>query len=64
MIPATAREAFAAEEMPRIEAALERAVGRLGEPTEVAKAILFLASDDATFVTGAVLPVDGGYLAR
>ena len=39
-------------------------IGRLGEPTEVAKAILFLASDDASFVTGAVLPVDGGYLAR
>lgn len=39
-------------------------MGRLGEPVEVAKAILFLASDDATFVTGAVLPVDGGYLAQ
>ena len=39
-------------------------IGRLGEPAEVAKAILFLASDDASFVTGAVLPVDGGYLAR
>ncbi len=39
-------------------------IGRLGEPSEVAKAILFLASDDASFVTGAILPVDGGYLAR
>lgn len=39
-------------------------MGRLGDPLEVAKAILFLASDDATFVTGAVLPVDGGYLAQ
>jgi len=39
-------------------------VGRLGEPAEVAKAILFLASDEASFVTGAILPVDGGYLAR
>ena len=39
-------------------------IGRLGEPAEVARAILFLASDDASFVTGAVLPVDGGYLAR
>ncbi len=39
-------------------------IGRLGEPSEVAKAILFLASDDASFITGAVLPVDGGYLAQ
>src|ERR671912_592352 len=39
-------------------------VGRLGEPSEVANAILFLASDEASFVTGAILPVDGGYMAR
>lgn len=39
-------------------------MGRIGDPEEVAKAILFLASDDASFITGAVLPVDGGYLAQ
>ncbi|MFJ3924109.1 SDR family NAD(P)-dependent oxidoreductase [Streptomyces sp. NPDC090022] len=39
-------------------------MGRLGEPAEVARAIAFLASDAASFITGAVLPVDGGYLAR
>ena len=37
---------------------------RLGEPEEVANAICFLASDDASFITGAILPVDGGYLAQ
>jgi NAD(P)-dependent dehydrogenase (short-subunit alcohol dehydrogenase family) len=39
-------------------------LGRLGEPSEVASTILFLASDEASFITGAVLPVDGGYLAQ
>lgn len=39
-------------------------MGRLGEPEEVAHAIAFLASDQASFITGAILPVDGGYLAR
>jgi NAD(P)-dependent dehydrogenase (short-subunit alcohol dehydrogenase family) len=47
-------------------AAIERMhpMGRLGEPAEVAEAIAFLASDQASFVTGAILPVDGGYLAQ
>jgi len=39
-------------------------IGRLGEPAEVAHAIAFLASDRASFITGAILPVDGGYLAQ
>ena len=39
-------------------------MGRIGEPSEVAAAIAFLASDDASFITGAILPVDGGYLAQ
>jgi NAD(P)-dependent dehydrogenase (short-subunit alcohol dehydrogenase family) len=39
-------------------------MGRLGEPSEVANAILFLASDEASFITGAILPVDGGFLAQ
>jgi NAD(P)-dependent dehydrogenase (short-subunit alcohol dehydrogenase family) len=39
-------------------------MGRLGEPSEVAKAILFLASDEASFITGVILPVDGGFLAQ
>ncbi|WP_155053949.1 SDR family NAD(P)-dependent oxidoreductase [Streptomyces blattellae] len=36
---------------------------RLGEPEEVARAIAFLLSSDASFITGAEVPVDGGYLA-
>jgi NAD(P)-dependent dehydrogenase (short-subunit alcohol dehydrogenase family) len=46
--------------------AIEQAhpMGRIGDPSEVAAAILFLASDDASFITGAILPVDGGYLAQ
>ncbi len=39
-------------------------MGRAGEAIEVAKAIVFLASDDASYITGVELPVDGGYLAQ
>lgn len=39
-------------------------MGRLGTPEEVAAAVAFLASDDATFITGSELYVDGGYMAR
>jgi NAD(P)-dependent dehydrogenase (short-subunit alcohol dehydrogenase family) len=39
------------------------ALRRLGRPEEVAEAILFLASEKASFITGAILPVDGGMTA-
>ena len=39
-------------------------MGRLGKPEEIAAGVAYLASDDATFVTGLELYIDGGYLAR
>ena len=39
-------------------------LGRVGEPEEIVGPALFLASDASSMVTGVILPVDGGYLAR
>jgi NAD(P)-dependent dehydrogenase (short-subunit alcohol dehydrogenase family) len=39
-------------------------MGRLARPEEIARAALFLASDEASFITGVCLPVDGGYTAQ
>lgn len=39
-------------------------MGRLGKPEDVAYAALFIASDEASFMTGSYLPVDGGYTAQ
>lgn len=45
-------------------AAAATPLGRYGDPEEIANAILFLASSDASFITGTTLAVDGGLLAR
>jgi NAD(P)-dependent dehydrogenase (short-subunit alcohol dehydrogenase family) len=39
------------------------AMGRLGEPEEAAQLVVFLASDAASYITGALVPLDGGFLA-
>jgi len=39
-------------------------IGRIGRADEIATAVVFLASEEASFITGAILPVDGGYTAR
>ena len=39
-------------------------MGRLGRPEEIAAGVAYLASDDASFVTGSELYIDGGYMAR
>ncbi|WP_319799126.1 SDR family NAD(P)-dependent oxidoreductase [Nitrobacter sp.] len=58
------RAAFAAE--PRWKQILidETALGRVGQPEEIAGAALFLASDDASFVSGHQLVVDGGAIGK
>jgi NAD(P)-dependent dehydrogenase (short-subunit alcohol dehydrogenase family) len=48
--------------MKTIEAATP--AGRIAEPDEIASAILFLAGPAAAMITGTILPIDGGYLAR
>jgi 3-oxoacyl-[acyl-carrier protein] reductase len=48
------------DERHRQRVILRTPLGRLGQPADVANVFLWLASDDASFVTGAIIPVDGG----
>jgi NAD(P)-dependent dehydrogenase (short-subunit alcohol dehydrogenase family) len=58
----TERLQAAGEEMQR-NAALAMPMRRIGKPGEVAAAVVWLCSDQASFITGATLPIDGGKLA-
>jgi NAD(P)-dependent dehydrogenase (short-subunit alcohol dehydrogenase family) len=53
-VPPALQEAFVASKL----------VGRLGEPRDIAEAILFLASERSSFITGQVISVDGGFFAH
>jgi NAD(P)-dependent dehydrogenase (short-subunit alcohol dehydrogenase family) len=56
------RDAMSPEQLSAFAATFP--MGRLGRPEELARAILFLASDEASFITGAILAVDGGQTAQ
>ena len=63
---ATAEQRSALQRRLEAEEAVEAAsrarlpIGRLGEPEEIANSIAYLASEEASFITGAILDVDGG----
>jgi dihydroanticapsin dehydrogenase len=51
---------FLGNDIDRAMAVAEHPIGRIGIPEDVAKAILYLVSEDSSWVTGAILPVDVG----
>jgi NAD(P)-dependent dehydrogenase (short-subunit alcohol dehydrogenase family) len=63
MVSAALREAPNGNELTEIITA-RHALGRLGQPREIADAVVFLASDESSFITGSELVVDGGYTAQ
>ena len=66
MVPIIGTEARAAQrkEKGRAKKLAEIPLGRLGRSEEVAALAAFLACDEAAYITGAVIPIDGGTAAR
>jgi NAD(P)-dependent dehydrogenase (short-subunit alcohol dehydrogenase family) len=58
------REAFRKDKALRDHCIQSSAARRLGEPVDIAKVALFLASDDAVFVSGTGVAVDGGRMGN
>ncbi len=52
------------EEAMRQQLHARQPIGRMGRPDEIAYAALYLASDEAAFVTGSTLVIDGGWTAK
>lgn len=57
-------EPYLRTEADRAMAIAEHPIGRIGSPEDVAKAILYFASEDSSWITGAILPVDGGVATK
>lgn len=57
-------EPYLRTEIDRDMAIAEHPIGRIGNPEDVAKAILYFASEDSSWITGAILPVDGGVATK
>ncbi len=55
---------YLGNEVDRAMAIAEHPIGRIGMPEDVAKAILYLVSEDSSWITGAILPVDGGIIIK
>ena len=56
------REALGGRDLEPIIA--EHPLKRVGQPIDIAYGILYLASDESSWITGTVLPIDGGFLLR
>ena len=55
-------EAYPAQHVRRFET--EHPMGRMAEPSEIASGVLFLASDESSYMTGSELVIDGGWVAQ
>ena len=60
----TPMSAQALDDATKLERARSIPVGRFGQPAEIAAAIVFLASDESSYMTGSEMTIDGGYTAQ